>query len=77
MIYSAVEGFHETFSDWLINRTTEQAVMTYRAKMTMFEMAKCLEMSILKSLPLEDVLIKMAEFKQTSAHRLYKREFSL
>jgi len=76
MKYSELEGFPLTFSNWLRDRSVEQSIIIYRAKMTMFEMAKCLEISIKKGAKMEDVLTKMAEFKETSAHRLYKREFS-
>ena len=55
----------------------DQMIIAKRAKMTLCEMLKCIELSEYHSIALEFVMKEMESFKQTSAHLLYKEEFSL
>ncbi|MDP3291222.1 MAG: hypothetical protein Q8M43_04245 [Sulfuricurvum sp.] len=43
--------------------------------MSNYEILTCQEISALGKIPLLDVLEKMAAFKQTSEHILYKKDF--
>lgn len=69
--------YNGTFLSWLDNRSMEQAIIAYRGRMTMHEMFTCLEISSRMRVPMDEVLNKMADFKETSAHILYKQEFLL
>lgn len=62
--------------DRIRNLSVEQMIVALRAKMTTREMMKCLEISTSKRIPLDQVFHKMASFKETSAHILYKEDFS-
>ncbi|MFY9142653.1 hypothetical protein [Sulfuricurvum sp.] len=67
--------YNGNFLSWLDHRPMEQAIIAYRGKMTMHEMFTCLEISNRMNVAMEEVLTKMADFKETSAHILYKQEF--
>ena len=64
-------------SHWLQHMSAENAMIAHRAKMTIFEMLKCFELSRLKNIPLNNVLEAMALFKETRAHLRYKEDFSI
>jgi len=55
--------------------TSQHMVVAYRAKMSNYEILICQEISAMGKFPLIDVLEKMAAFKQTSEHILYKKDF--
>lgn len=55
--------------------TSQHWVVAYRARMSNYEILICQEISALGKVPLMDVLEKMAAFKQTSEHILYKKDF--
>ncbi len=50
-------------------------IVAYRAKMTNYEISLCHKISLMSKLPLIDVMEKMAVFKQTAEHILYKKDF--
>lgn len=75
MTYDGAKDLPLTLVDWFSKRPLEHAIITYRAKMTMFEMVTCLEVSTLMNVPIEEVLLQMAAFKETSEHLLYKKDF--
>lgn len=50
-------------------------MVAYRAKMTNYEILLCQEISSMGKFPLIDVMEKMAAFKQTAEHILYKKDF--
>lgn len=68
---------HVKLSQWLKNLSTEHMMVANRAKMTICEILHCIEISNLKNIPLDYVLEKMAVFKETAAHLLYKEDFSI
>ena len=49
--------------------------VAYRAHMSNYEILLCQEISLIGKFPLIDVMEKMAAFKQTSEHLLYKKDF--
>lgn len=57
--------------------TPSNMVVAFRAKMTNYEILLCQEISMIRKLPLVDVLLKMELFKQSSEHLLYKKDFSV
>lgn len=61
--------------NWLKAFSIEEMVIAKRAKMTLFEIFKCLEISEARKLPLDEVLSMMAQFKQSTEHLLYKSDF--
>lgn len=56
--------------------STNHMVVAYRAKMTNYEILLCQEISSVGKIPLIDVMEKMAAFKQTAEHILYKKDFT-
>jgi hypothetical protein len=50
-------------------------IVAYRAKMTNYEILLCQEISSVGKFPLIDVMEKMAAFKETAEHILYKKDF--
>ncbi len=74
-IQNGLQHTHETLLSRLREMSIEHMILANRAKMTMNEIMRCLEISDNHSLDLEVVFSKMAAFKQTSAHLLYKEEF--
>lgn len=67
----------ESFLDRLRDMSIEHTIMACCAKLTLTEIAHCLEIGKHNSLPLDYVFEKMAVFKETTAHLLYKEDFSL
>lgn len=63
-------------NDTLGNIAIEHLKIAYKAHMTHHEMITCQEISRLKGLSIESVLMKMASFKESIEHRLYKKDFS-
>jgi hypothetical protein len=57
--------------------STQHMIVAYRAKMTNYEILLCQKISAMGKYPLMHVLEKMAAFKQTSEHILYKKDFIL
>jgi hypothetical protein len=55
--------------------STNHMIVAYRAKMTNYEILVCQEISSVGRFPLIDVMEKMAAFKQTAEHILYKKDF--
>jgi len=55
--------------------TSQHMIVAYRARMSNYEILICQEISIMGQIPLIDVLERMAAFKQTSEHILYKKDF--
>lgn len=55
--------------------SAKHMVVAYRARMSNYEILICQEISAMGKIPLMDVLEKMAAFKQTSEHILYKKDF--
>ncbi|MBN2869943.1 MAG: hypothetical protein JXK04_03205 [Campylobacterales bacterium] len=74
-VQNELQHTHETLLNTLRDMSIEHMILAKRAKMTMNEIMKCLEISKNHRLDLEVVFSKMAVFKQTSAHLLYKEDF--
>lgn len=56
--------------------SNDHFVIACKAKMTLFEISKCKEISDLKNIPIERVFHQMAAFKDSSAYLLYNRDFA-
>jgi hypothetical protein len=50
--------------------------IAHKAKMTLFEISLCKEISELKSIPIDRVFNQMAAFKESSAYILYNKDFA-
>lgn len=60
----------------LLDETSiEHLLIAHQAKMSIYEILMCQEISALKSIPIDNVFKKMALFKESSAHLLYKKDF--
>lgn len=71
---------HETQAkllERLANISIDHILIAKRAKMTLCEMLRCLELSDRHRMELGFVMNQMAAFKETSAHLLYKEDFAL
>jgi len=66
---------HESALKQLRQISTSHMIVAYRAKMTNYEILLCHKISLGSKLPLIDVMEKMAAFKQTAEHILYKKDF--
>ncbi|HEX5330348.1 hypothetical protein [Sulfuricurvum sp.] len=66
---------HESVLKRLKGISTSHMIVAYRAKMSNYEILLCQEISSVGRFPLIDVMEKMAAFKQTSEHILYKKDF--
>lgn len=66
---------HESALKQLRQISTSHMIVAYRAKMTNYEILLCHKISSMGKLPLIDVMEKMAAFKQTAEHILYKKDF--
>jgi hypothetical protein len=56
--------------------SSEHLKIAFKAKMTHYEISMCKVISDLQSIPIEQIFSKMALFKESSAHILYKKDFS-
>lgn len=54
----------------------EHLKIAFKAKLTHYEISLCKVISDLQSIPIDQIFIKMALFKESSAHILYKKDFS-
>jgi len=70
------QGIQQSLSSLLRKMSVDHITIAYQAKMTIFEMLKCQEISEKTSMPIDHVFKKMAEFKESSAFVLYKRSFA-
>ena len=66
---------HENALKRLKEVSTSHMIVAYRAKMSNYEILLCQEISSVGHFPLIDVMEKMAAFKQTAEHILYKKDF--
>ncbi len=66
----------ENFLSWIKDVSVDMLILVNSAKLTLFEIAKCKEISDCKKISLDGVIKKMAEFKKTKNHILYKEDFS-
>ena len=66
---------HESALKQFRQISTSHMIVAYRAKMTNYEILLCHKVSSMSKLPLIDVMEKMAAFKQTAEHILYKKDF--
>jgi len=49
--------------------------IAYKAKMTHYEMSRCIEISNLQNVPIDQIFNKMAVFKESSDYIVYKKDF--
>lgn len=61
----------------LMNLSTDHMIIAKRAKMTLCEIVRCLEICEKCSLSRDIVFSKMAAFKESSAFLIYNEDFSI
>lgn len=55
---------------------SEHLKIAFKAKMTHYEISVCKVISDLQNIPIEQIFRKMALFKESSEHLIYKKDFS-
>lgn len=59
-----------------INQIAHQHLqIAFKAKMTHYEMSRCIEISNLQNVPIDQIFNKMATFKESSDYIVYKKDF--
>jgi hypothetical protein len=66
----------QRLNNLLINTPIDHLIIAHKAKMSLHEIFMCQEISDLKSIPIDHVFKKMALFKESSDHLLYKKDFA-
>lgn len=56
--------------------SSEHLIIAFKAKMTHYEISMCKVISDMQRIPVDQIISKMALFKETSEHILYKKDFS-
>lgn len=55
--------------------SSEHLKIAFKAKMTHYEISVCKVISDLQHIPIEQIFKKMAIFKESSEHIIYKKDF--